>query len=137
MAKRRTPTLFDADECGSEMNMVLGPIPDAWSVIRLAEVTSEGTDRNGELTASRDDVLAVDNRNGLTASDRLLGEDFSRYKFVRRGEFAYNPMRLNVGSIGLSGFDKPGLVSPNYIVFGSNRERLEPDFLDVFRMSDG
>ena len=135
--RRAAPTLFDAEENTSDADGVLGPIPEEWPVVRLGRVTYEGTDRNRELTATRADVLAVDNQNGLTPSDRLLGDDFARYKFVQRGEFAYNPMRLNVGSIGLSGFEKPGLVSPDYIVFGCHRERLDPDFLDLFRMSDG
>jgi type I restriction enzyme S subunit len=136
MAKRRTTTEPDTELAAIDAGL-LGPIPDSWPVVRLSEVTYEGTDRNGKLTATRDDVLGVDNQRGLLPSDRLLGDDFSRYKFVRRGEFAYNPMRLNVGSIGLSAYDKPGLVSPDYIVFGCNCERLDPDYLDLFRMADG
>ena len=115
----------------------VGEIAEDWDLLKLREVTSEGTERNGALRLDRSAVLSVDNERGLTPSDRLLGEDFSRYKLVRRGQFAYNPMRLNVGSIGLYEQDPTALVSPDYIVFGCEAERLDPGFLDFFRRSDG
>src|SRR5262249_31483981 len=96
----------------------IGPIPQEWRVVKLSEVSFEATDRNRNLQFTRADVLSVDNEDGLIPSDRLLGQDFSRYKLVRRGQFAYNPMRLNVGSIGLWGKDRTAIVSPDYIVFG-------------------
>ena len=47
--------------------------------------------------------------------------------------FAYNPMRLNIGSIGYctQGI-QPGLVSPDYVVFECNPQKLEPDFLNYY-----
>src|SRR4029453_9190176 len=72
------------------------------------------------------------NRAGLVSSDRKLGSEFSRYKLLRRNQFAYNPMRLNVGSLALCRNGTAGIVSPDYIVFGCDEYQLDPDFLDLF-----
>jgi type I restriction enzyme S subunit len=120
----------------------IGAVPDAepdlpsgWRRVRLKDVTVEGTERNRDGEFDRTDVLGVDNQDGLGPSDRLLGDDFSRYKLVRRHQFAYNPMRLNVGSIGLWASDETAIVSPDYIVFGCRDDQLDPDFMDLFRRS--
>jgi type I restriction enzyme S subunit len=115
----------------------IGPLPSDWNMVKLGTVSSEAMERNRNLDFGRADVLGVDNQKGLGPSDRLLGEDFSRYKLVRKHQFAYNPMRLNVGSIGLWRKDQTGIVSPDYIVFGCDEHRLNPDFLDLFRDSTG
>jgi hypothetical protein len=83
----------------------LGNLPAEWQVEPLGNLASERIDRNPNLRFTRDNVLTVDNQLGLIRSDRKLGDDFSRYKFVEEHCFAYNPMRLNVGSIGL--WEKP------------------------------
>lgn len=110
-------------------------LPEGWEAVRLRDVTAEPTDRNRTLEFDRADVLGVDNETGLAPSDRLLGDDFSRHKLVRRGQFAYNPMRLNVGSIGLWRSEAVRIVSPDYIVFGCRLDRLDPEFMDYFRRS--
>jgi type I restriction enzyme S subunit len=117
------------------LDTAIGPLPADWSVVKLGMVSSEGTERNHNLDFGRADVLGVDNRTGLVPSDRLLGDDFSRYKLVRKHQFAYNPMRLNVGSIGLWSKDKGSIVSPDYIVFGCKPDLLDPDYMDLFRRS--
>jgi type I restriction enzyme S subunit len=118
---------------GAVRDTEIGPIPTDWRLVRLRDVTFEGTDRNRDLEYSRSDVLGVDNVEGLIPSDRLLGDDFSRYKLLRKHQFAYNPMRLNVGSIGLWTKDETAIVSPDYIVFGCRDDALDPDFMDLFR----
>lgn len=58
--------------------------------------------------------------------------DFSNYKIVRNGNFAYNPSRLNIGSIALrNGGDC--IVSPMYIVFEIiNQKELIPEYLNLW-----
>src|SRR5712692_4916057 len=108
----------------------LSNLPADWRVEPLGNLASERTDRNPNLRFTRDDVLTVDNQLGLIRSDRKLGDDFSRYKIVGEHGFAYNPMRLNVGSIGLREKPEPAIVSSDYIVFECNEEKLLPQFLD-------
>jgi type I restriction enzyme S subunit len=112
-----------------------GSLPNDWRFVKLGQVSYEVTERNHDLHHSRTDVLGVNNESGLIASDRLLGEDFSRYKLVRENQFAYNPMRLNVGSIGLWSTEQGKIVSPDYIVFGCKEDQIDPDYLDLFRQS--
>jgi len=110
-------------------------VPSDWRLVRLAEVSSECSARNRNLEFGRDDVLSVDNQLGLIPSDRNLGDDFSRYKVVDNLAFAYNPMRLNVGSIGLWEARHAAIVSPDYIVFRCKPEEAAAEFLNEFRKS--
>lgn len=71
--------------------------------------------------------------------ERIVAADTARYKFVRKDWFAYNPMRLNIGSIARWQGDNDILVSPDYVVFkckGAGPHRLDPAYLDHFRRSD-
>ena len=82
-------------------------------------------------------VLSVNNRLGFIEQseqfeDRLVAsEDTSNYKVVSRDDFAYNPARINVGSIArLTSFEK-GIVSPMYICFHT-KKLLLPQYLEHF-----
>lgn len=69
----------------------------------------------------------------------VIADDISRYKVVRKDWFAYNPMRLNIGSIACWHGDDDALVSPDYVVFHcpqhENEPSLLPAYLDHFRRS--
>jgi type I restriction enzyme S subunit len=102
----------------------------AWPTKTLGEVAFECKDRVGANTDGLS-VYGVDRHEGLTGETRYVAATLDRYKLIEPGMFAYNPMRLNIGSIG---FCKPtysrGLVSPDYIVFGCKPGQLLPEFLD-------
>ena len=75
-------------------------------------------------------ILGVNNQTGIF--DAYL-EDGSRikqkYKRMETGWIAYNPYRVNVGSIGIKKPEhKNEYISPAYVVF-SCKEGLSPDFL--------
>ncbi len=82
-------------------------------------------------------VLSVNKRLGFIEQseqfeDRsVASDDTSNYKVVSRDDFAYNPARINVGSIArLTSFDS-GIVSPMYICFQTKRQIL-PQYLEHF-----
>ena len=82
-------------------------------------------------------VLSVSNRYGFIEQseqfeDRTVAsEDTSNYKIVSLNDFAYNPARINVGSVArLKYFDK-GIVSPMYICFHC-KDNVRPEFLEHF-----
>jgi len=82
-------------------------------------------------------VLSVSNRYGFIEQseqfeDRsVASEDTSNYKIVSLNDFAYNPARINVGSIArLKNYDK-GIVSPMYICFHC-KENVRPEFLEHY-----
>ena len=84
--------------------------------------------------------MGVRKENGIVPmEERLVATDISRYKLVRSNWFAYNPMRLNIGSIARWQGDSIVLVSPDYVVFRcleqSTPAALYPEYLDHFRRS--
>lgn len=84
----------------------------------------------------RNSLLQIDNVQGVNSSSSFGetkantdGLDFSNYKIVKKGQLAYNPSRINLGSIALlNGEDC--IVSPMYIVFESiDKKKLLPEYL--------
>jgi type I restriction enzyme, S subunit len=112
--------------------------PSHWQITTLREVAEECRDRNGNLELGRESVLSVSNQHGFTRSDERIssGIDLKRYKIVRKGEFGYNPMRLNIGSIALLQQADPGMVSPDYVVFRCRPETLSTPYFDLFRTTN-
>ena len=49
--------------------------------------------------------------------------------------FAYNPARLNIGSISYLFDEEPGLLSPMYIIFKINEKLVTPKYLLIFLKS--
>lgn len=79
------------------------------------------------------EVFSVTNSEGFTKSTdyfnkEVFSKDVSNYKIVSPGQFAYNPSRINVGSIDYLRHDKVVLVSPLYIVFEGHKD-LNSDYL--------
>ncbi|MFR9546073.1 MAG: restriction endonuclease subunit S [Rikenellaceae bacterium] len=68
-------------------------------------------------------VYSVTNNVGfIKQSDRfedreIAGEDTSTYKIIKQGEFAYNPARINVGSIARYYESTPCIISSLYVCF--------------------
>lgn len=82
-------------------------------------------------------VLSVSNRQGFIQQSEqfenrcVASDDTSNYKIVERNDFAFNPARINVGSIArLITFEK-GIVSPMYICFRT-KDYATPEYLDYF-----
>ena len=111
----------------SEPNYLIGEIIEQTST----------RNRNGDSLK----VLSVSNQQGfIEQSEQFEGrtiasQDTSNYKIVLRNDFAYNPARINVGSIArLKGFEK-GIVSPMYVCFRCKKWIL-PGYLESFFDTD-
>ena len=105
-----------------------------WKKCHLGDVAKNSTGRNGVPAESRT-VYSVTNSVGMIPMDEgMIGESIERYKTVSRFEFAYNPMRINVGSIAMWEGEDDVLVSPDYVVFRCGSE-LDAEFLNHFRQS--
>lgn len=99
-------------------------------VVRLSAVTEERTKRNSDERLVRTDVMGVSNRVGLfPMREQTIAGDISRYKVLPRKSFAYNPMRINVGSIAMSEEHSDVLVSPDYVLFACSEDQLIPEYL--------
>jgi type I restriction enzyme S subunit len=65
--------------------------------------------------------------------EQTIAENLERYKIVEPTGFAYNPMRINVGSLCMWRGEGSALVSPDYVVFACIPDRLYPDYFDYLR----
>ena len=100
----------------------------------IGDYIEQTSKRNGHCCSN---VLSVSNRQGFICQseqfkDRTVAsEDTSNYKIVERDDFAFNPARINVGSIArLSTFER-GIVSPMYICFRT-KDNLLPEYLEYY-----
>ena len=83
-------------------------------------------------------IYGVNNLRGVT-SDSVFdlskadtnGLSFGNYKIVRKYNFAYNPSRINLGSIALNK-ENTFIVSPMYVVFNITNNQLLPEFLNLY-----
>ena len=102
------------------------------NMISLSELLKQCSERNHSGWDLQ--VLSVSNRYGFIAQsdqfeDReVASDDTSNYKIVEKGMFAYNPARINVGSIALYEMDGKGIVSPMYVCF-TTKHTLLPGYL--------
>ena len=107
-----------------------------WETLLFHDLCEELFDRNGNQMGAQD-VMGVIKGAGLTQMrDRVRGKgDLTRYKIVPPDAFAYNPMRLNIGSIAHNGLGRPVLVSPDYVVFRCRTGVSLPGYINQFRRS--
>jgi len=82
-------------------------------------------------------VLSISNKQGfIKQSDQfedreVASLDKSSYKIVKKDVFAYNPARINVGSIAKYDANSIGIISPMYVCFVCNNNLLS-DYLNYF-----
>lgn len=88
--------------------------------VKLKKFLKEVSTRNRNLAITQ--VLSVTNSRGFVRPEdqfdrQVASDNLSNYKVVSKGEYAYNPSRVNVGSIArLDGWNE-GVLSPMYTVF--------------------
>ena len=109
--------------------------PNTKTTLHIGNVIEQISKRNKNNAIQN--VLSVSNRQGfIKQSDQfenrnVASEDTSNYKIVEKNDFAFNPARINVGSIArLTTFEK-GIVSPMYICFRT-QENVAPEYIDFF-----
>lgn len=102
-----------------------------WKSARLMKLLQEEKARNKDCSITR--VLSVTNRSGFVLpeeqfSRQVASSNLSNYKIVCKGQFGYNPSRINVGSFArLDSYDV-GVLSPMYVVFSIDDSKLNSDF---------
>ena len=107
-----------------------------WPIRLLGELIEERTERLRDSTTT---IYSVTNEDGFVRSldlfdKRVFSMDVSNYKRVDYNDLAYNPSRINVGSIALCKDEKGGAVSPMYIIIRC-RPGLLPNYLLHFLKS--
>ena len=59
----------------------------------------------------------------------MKGEDIAAYKIISPGEFAYNPARINVGSIARYDGESDCMISSLYVCFKAKKELVDSQLL--------
>ena len=96
----------------------LGAFPEGWEVGTVGDLVS----RRNERVGGRDAVVLSAIASGeLVPSDshfrkRVYSKSTSNYLTLQQWDIAYNPSRINIGSIGMLKESRLGAVSPVYVV---------------------
>jgi len=98
---------------------------------QVGSFAHEISERNRDGNEAR--VLSVTNSRGFVLPEdqferRIASADLSNYRVVRRGQYAYNPSRINVGSIARLDAWDDGVLSPMYVVFGLDETKVDSDY---------
>ena len=106
--------------------------------VRLGDVCKASSLRNKDESCNA--VYSVTNSQGFVPSEEyfskeVYSKDLKTYRVVDRDMIAYNPSRINVGSVALQNKAERVVVSPLYVVFSTDSSRLLPDYLVQFLKS--
>ncbi len=92
-----------------------------WEKCTLGDITINFNQRNKEKKEFP--MYSVTNNRGFIPQseqfeDRdMIGEDIKAYKIIHNKDFAYNPARINVGSIAKYNGSEPCMISSLYVCF--------------------
>ena len=109
-----------------------------WEEKKLGELTLDVNERNkSDLTT----VLSVTNTYGIVEQEDFFqrivaSEDLSNYKVIRKGDIAYNPSRINVGSVDVLQNNDIGVMSPMYVIVRCKENILNNEFLKQWLLSN-
>lgn len=107
----------------------------AKSISHIGDFIEQTSKRN--KNSAIQNVLSVSNSQGFIQQSEqfenriVASDDTSNYKIVERNDFAFNPARINVGSIARLATFERGIVSPMYICFRT-KDNLFPEYLDYY-----
>ena len=98
---------------------------DEWAEKKISNFIIKNSDKNKNLAIKN--IESISNKTGFTRQSeqfdgyRVASQDISNYYVISPNQFAYNPSRINVGSIAYKnkGEDK-SIISPLYISFSTS-----------------
>ncbi len=111
---------------------------NGWKIVRLGDITENFSIRN--KNSGSYPMYSVTNTSGFSPQHEVFegkeikDEDISIYKIIHKGEFAYNPARINVGSIGRYDGEAPCMISSLYVCFRPTAE-VDSDWLLYYLQS--
>ena len=110
-----------------------------WGKYTLGDVLIKNSTKNREQKYKL--VESVSNKHGFINQeeyfeDRIVAsKDTSNYYVIQKGYFAYNPSRINVGSLAYKRDENTSIISPLYISFKADT-RLDDEFLLSYFFSE-
>lgn len=97
-----------------------------WEMCILGDITENFNLRNKDKIQYP--MFSVTNDRGFVPQSEqfegrdMVGEDIKAYKIIHTNDFAYNPARINVGSIAMYTGEKPCMISSLYVCFKTTKE---------------
>jgi len=114
-----------------DVKYFLVQIKSNYPLVSLAEFVAEHNEkiRPYDLPQETFKILGVNNSDGIFHAYDAKGKDIKQpYKKVSASDFAYNPYRINVGSIGWIPPEHDGAyISPAYVVFSIDKTVVFPE----------
>lgn len=107
---------------------------DLYESLEIGSFCSERKERVGD-SAENIKLIGVSRELGVEKLRVTVAGSYSKYKKVYPGDFLYNPMRINIGSVAIYEGDMPAATSPDYIVFKVDN-RFSPLVLLKYLKSD-
>jgi type I restriction enzyme, S subunit len=110
-----------------------GMVFQEWSKRKLGKVLIKNSTKNKEHKFTL--VQSVSNKHGFINQDeyfedrRVASKETSNYYVIKKGHFAYNPSRIDVGSLAYKSDSETSIVSPLYVSFNANNNVLFDGFL--------
>lgn len=130
-----TAALFPSEFEESE----LGLIPKGWRAGDLASILKNHREKVAKCSEEARVLSAVASGHLVFPDShfnkQVHSDDISKYITVPPDFFAYNPSRINIGSIGRNTHNVVGAVSPVYVVFGLECAELT-DWFDWWRKTE-
>lgn len=114
-----------------DVKFFLGQIKSKYPLVSLSEFVTEHNEkiRPYDEPDKTFKILGVNNTDGIFHAYDAKGKSIKQpYKKVNAGDFAYNPYRINVGSIGWVPPEHDGAyISPAYVVFSIDESVILPE----------
>ena len=103
----------------------VGIVPKEWDVQSFGEISF----KTGRKKKKEEDypVYSINNQKGFCSqaeqfeNDGYANTSKDSYTLVEKDTFAYNPARINIGSIGLLKEPDKVIISSLYVCFGLNK----------------
>lgn len=106
-----------------------------YPIVELGGYIEPCDERNSDGLYGEQHLRGVTNEGVFdTSKANTLGLDFTNYKVVQKGGFAYNPARINIGSIAYN-VSENCIISPMYCAFSiknTANEILHPMYLNLW-----
>ena len=106
--------------------------------MRLGELVESSKAKNKDGLFA--DVYSVTNSHGFVPSQEyfnkeVYSKELRTYRVVHRNMIAYNPSRINIGSVAVQDKVDNAIVSPLYVVFSADETKVIPGYLVRFLRS--
>ncbi len=117
----------------------IGEVPEGWRRYHIIDIANEVMTRN--KTSEILPFLSCSKYKGFVNSDdyfskQTYSKNSSNYKVIKKGQFGFPTNHVEEGSIGYLEHQEKGLLSPIYVVFKVDHDKVDGKYLYCLLKSD-